>query len=86
MNLVNILQAGETWISNDCTSKCTCHHGDNYDCEPYMCHQYAECDVRDGVRGCYCNNNYEGDGLNCVRGKNTLGMYLLIEIILSVHV
>ncbi|XP_071835459.1 uncharacterized protein [Apostichopus japonicus] len=56
---------GEASVNNDCTRKCSCSNN-QLTCADYICITNAVCDVRDGVRKCYCNEGYEGDGETCV--------------------
>ena len=34
-----------------------------------VCHSLASCQIRDGSRGCHCNDGYRGDGINNCDGK-----------------
>ena len=63
-----ISQAGESWIDETCSSKCTCMEGE-VQCESYGCHMDAKCRVRNGIRDCYCNRGYKGDGQTCTLGE-----------------
>ncbi|PIK40180.1 putative zonadhesin, partial [Apostichopus japonicus] len=56
-----VIPNGETFVNDDCTQKCSCNNN-QLTCEDYRCSTNAVCDVRDGVRKCYCNEGYEGDG------------------------
>ncbi|KAJ8033647.1 Fibrinogen C domain-containing protein 1 [Holothuria leucospilota] len=56
---------GQSYVRVDCSSRCQCQSNvltcdDNYGCSPD-----ATCEERDGVRQCYCNGGYAGDGQNC---------------------
>ncbi|PIK35695.1 putative zonadhesin [Apostichopus japonicus] len=59
-----VIPNGETSVNDDCTQKCSCNNN-RLTCEDYRCSTDAVCDVRDGVRKCYCNEGYEGDGETC---------------------
>jgi hypothetical protein len=60
--------AGE-WVAPDCSQKCTCGQDGQLRCTSMECDESATCDVKGGVRDCYCNEGYAGDGINCQRGK-----------------
>ncbi|KAJ8019626.1 Angiopoietin-related protein 7 [Holothuria leucospilota] len=61
----SVLLAGETHVNVGCTEKCTCE-SDRLVCDPnYRCSPNATCGVEDGVRQCYCNDGYGGDGETC---------------------
>ena len=34
-----------------------------------VCHSLASCQIRDGSRGCHCNDGYRGDGINNCDGR-----------------
>ncbi|PIK37121.1 putative angiopoietin-4-like [Apostichopus japonicus] len=59
-----VIPNGETYVNDECTQKCSCNNN-QLACEDYICSTNAECDVRNGVRQCYCNEGYEGDGETC---------------------
>ncbi|KAJ8019018.1 Fibrinogen-like protein 1 [Holothuria leucospilota] len=63
-----ILLNGDTYVNSDCSRRCTCNN-DQLNCDSsYRCTSNAACRVRDGVRKCYCNAGYEGDGItSCTR-------------------
>ncbi|KAJ8033648.1 Ficolin-1 [Holothuria leucospilota] len=63
---------GEGFIQNDqwyvnvnCSSSCQCHLNVLTCDNNYRCSSDATCEERDGVRQCYCNDGYTGDGQNC---------------------
>ncbi|PIK47765.1 Zonadhesin, partial [Apostichopus japonicus] len=60
----SVLGEGQFYISSRCTRKSTCRNNRLVD-ESYQCSSHATCDTRSGVRKCYCNPNYEGDGETC---------------------
>ncbi|XP_071946555.1 IgGFc-binding protein-like isoform X2 [Antedon mediterranea] len=60
-------KSGQQWIDNTCKQTCTCNGG-VVTCNEYSCNSNAECSVRNGVRGCYCQAGFEGDGQTCTRG------------------
>ena len=33
------------------------------------CHERAQCSIKDGIRDCYCEKGFDGDGLNCRPGR-----------------
>ncbi|KAJ8033834.1 Ryncolin-4 [Holothuria leucospilota] len=56
---------GCTFINTDCTLKCVCRN-DQINCNTnFRCSPYAECREDDGIRGCYCNEGFKGDGETC---------------------
>ena len=59
------------WMQDDCKYECECFGGGQYECLPNRCHRYATCGLDNGVRDCYCNDGFEGNGLICVPGKNS---------------
>ncbi|XP_071835743.1 zonadhesin-like isoform X2 [Apostichopus japonicus] len=62
----SVLGKGHFYINAGCTRKSTCRNNRLVD-ESYQCSSYATCDTRNGVRKCYCNPNYQGDGVTCTR-------------------
>ncbi|KAJ8034029.1 Tenascin-R [Holothuria leucospilota] len=63
----NILQDGTTYVNSGCTRRCTCTNN-RLNCDNnYRCSSTAACSVRNGVRQCYCNSGYVGDGRTCRR-------------------
>ncbi|PIK59961.1 Ficolin-2 [Apostichopus japonicus] len=62
----SVLGEGHFYINSRCTQKSTCRNNRLED-ESYQCSDHATCDERNGVRKCYCNPNYEGDGVTCTR-------------------
>ncbi|XP_038059591.1 IgGFc-binding protein-like [Patiria miniata] len=63
-NGLSYIPLGEVWVSPDCTEKCICGGR----CTPIGCHEAAKCAIKGGVRDCYCNHGFEGDGTDCQRG------------------
>ncbi|XP_071836602.1 uncharacterized protein [Apostichopus japonicus] len=62
----SVLGEGHFYINLRCTRKSTCRNNRLVD-ESYQCSDHATCDTRSGVRECYCNTHYEGDGVTCTR-------------------
>ena len=63
------LQLMQSYVKDDCSLRCHCL-GINYvECKSLVCGSNSVCDVRDGVRGCYCVDGYEllADGKTCQR-------------------
>lgn len=59
-------QNGQTQINTLCTRRCECQ-SNVLTCEDnYRCSSHATCEERGGVRQCYCNDGYTGDGETCV--------------------
>ncbi|KAJ8042859.1 Zonadhesin [Holothuria leucospilota] len=61
-----VIQAGETYICDDCTQQCLCVKG-SLVCNEVTCADFAECAIQNGKRGCYCLEGYSGDGFSCDR-------------------
>ncbi|XP_071836174.1 uncharacterized protein [Apostichopus japonicus] len=59
-----VLREGESYVNSSCTRRSTCRNNTLVD-ESYQCSEHATCDERSGVRECYCNQNYQGDGVTC---------------------
>ncbi|XP_071835379.1 uncharacterized protein [Apostichopus japonicus] len=59
-----VLAEGEFYINSRCTQRSTCRNNQSIE-ESYQCSDHATCDERNGVRKCYCNDGYEGDGVRC---------------------
>ncbi|XP_071836804.1 uncharacterized protein [Apostichopus japonicus] len=59
-----VLMEGHFYINSRCTRKSTCRNNRLVD-ESYQCSSHATCATKSGVRKCYCNTNYEGDGVTC---------------------
>ncbi|XP_071835848.1 uncharacterized protein [Apostichopus japonicus] len=62
-----VLINGESYINSDCTRRSNCSNNQLMVEDSYHCSDDATCDVRDGVRRCYCIDGYEGDGVTCTR-------------------
>ncbi|XP_071836597.1 uncharacterized protein [Apostichopus japonicus] len=60
----SVLREGEFYVNSRCTQRSTCRNNQIID-ESYQCSDHAACDERNGVRKCYCNQNYDGDGVTC---------------------
>ncbi|XP_072039800.1 zonadhesin-like [Amphiura filiformis] len=56
---------GEKFINDECSSQCSCTSG-KINCVSVACDVNAMCKIQNHVRGCYCNEFYEGNGLTCV--------------------
>ncbi|PIK59645.1 putative ficolin-2 [Apostichopus japonicus] len=61
-----VLMNGESYVNSGCTRRSVCSNNQLIE-ESYHCSDDATCDVRDGVRKCYCIDGYEGDGVTCTR-------------------
>ncbi|XP_071835775.1 uncharacterized protein [Apostichopus japonicus] len=71
----SVLGEGKFYINSRCTRNSTCQ--DNQIIEAsYQCSDHATCAERNGVRKCYCNPNYEGDGETCVLPKDCYELYV----------
>ncbi|XP_071836625.1 fibrinogen-like protein A isoform X2 [Apostichopus japonicus] len=62
MNILN--QVGDFYINSGCTRRSTCQNNQLIEAS-YQCSVHATCATRSGVRKCYCNTNYQGDGVTC---------------------
>ncbi|PIK47130.1 hypothetical protein BSL78_16026 [Apostichopus japonicus] len=60
----SVLREGEFYINSRCTRRSTCSNNQIIEAS-YQCSDHATCDERSGVRKCYCNQNYQGDGVTC---------------------
>ncbi|XP_071836777.1 uncharacterized protein [Apostichopus japonicus] len=60
----SVLREGEFYINSRCTRRSTCSNNHIIETS-YQCSDHATCDERNGVRKCYCNQNYQGDGVTC---------------------
>ena len=61
------LKAGARFVNEDCSEVCSCREG-QLDCTHYGCDDFATCGVKNGVRDCYCQDGFKGDGQVCFRG------------------
>ncbi|PIK57551.1 putative IgGFc-binding protein-like [Apostichopus japonicus] len=64
LGVSTVLKEGHFYINSRCTRKSTCRNSRLVD-ESYQCSSHATCATRSGVRKCYCNQNYEGNGVTC---------------------
>ncbi|KAJ8033646.1 Fibrinogen-like protein A [Holothuria leucospilota] len=56
---------GQTQMNTLCTRRCECQ-SNVLTCEDnYRCSSHATCEERGGVRQCYCNDGYTGNGQTC---------------------
>ncbi|PIK37770.1 hypothetical protein BSL78_25395 [Apostichopus japonicus] len=62
----SVLREGQFYINSRCTRKSTCRNNRLID-ESYQCSSHATCDTRNNDRKCYCNDGYQGDGVECTR-------------------
>ncbi|PIK36827.1 putative ficolin-2-like [Apostichopus japonicus] len=60
------VSVGDFYVNPRCTRKSTCRNNQIIGAS-YQCSVHATCAKRNGVRNCYCNPNYEGDGETCTR-------------------
>ncbi|XP_071836157.1 uncharacterized protein [Apostichopus japonicus] len=59
-----VLMDDEFYVNSRCTLRSTCRNNQIIEAS-YQCSDHATCDERNGVRKCYCNQNYQGDGVTC---------------------
>ncbi|PIK59636.1 Fibrinogen C domain-containing protein 1-A [Apostichopus japonicus] len=62
-----VLMNGESYVNSGCTRRSNCSNNQLMVEDSYHCSDDATCDVREGVRRCYCIDGYEGDGVTCTR-------------------
>ncbi|XP_071835758.1 uncharacterized protein [Apostichopus japonicus] len=62
----SVLREGQFYANSRCTRKSTCRNNRLID-ESYQCSDHATCDTRNNDRKCYCNDGYQGDGVECTR-------------------
>ncbi|XP_071835786.1 uncharacterized protein [Apostichopus japonicus] len=60
----SVLGVGDFYVNSGCTRRSTCQNNQIIEAS-YQCSDHATCAERNGVRKCYCNTNYEGDGETC---------------------
>ena len=56
-------------MDSECSSRCVCTEG-QLECQTYQCDEFARCETKNGIRGCYCNRGFTGDGQTCTAGKH----------------
>ncbi|KAJ8026415.1 Angiopoietin-1 [Holothuria leucospilota] len=60
-----VLVDGYEYVNHNCSEKCICSN-DQLNCKPdFPCSPNASCRVEDGIRRCYCDDGYVGDGETC---------------------
>ncbi|PIK36680.1 Tenascin-R [Apostichopus japonicus] len=59
-----VLMVGDFYVNSRCTRRSTCRNNQIIEAS-YQCSDHATCAERSGVRKCYCNPNYIGDGETC---------------------
>ncbi|XP_071836644.1 uncharacterized protein [Apostichopus japonicus] len=75
MENITILDHGSFEVNENCTKKFTCTNGNTRVNEAYTCSSSAECDKRNGVRKCYCERGYQGNGETCMQMTNCLDYF-----------
>ncbi|XP_070564048.1 complement receptor type 1-like isoform X2 [Ptychodera flava] len=60
------IQYKETFVKEHCDEECTCLIGGHLDCIAIRCDPNAYCGNEGGVRDCYCNGGFIGNGRLCV--------------------
>lgn len=80
------LQDGEPHADANCTAYYSCINNILTIERTHKCSVNATCEVRDGVRRCYCKDGFSGDGLTCLQrdcydvfisGSTTDGVYTI---------
>ncbi|PIK41206.1 putative fibrinogen C domain-containing protein 1 [Apostichopus japonicus] len=69
----SVLPVGDFYVNSRCTRKSTCRNNQIIEAS-YQCSDHATCAVRSGVRNCYCNPNYQGDGETCTHNCFVAGL------------
>ncbi|KAJ8033721.1 Fibrinogen C domain-containing protein 1-A [Holothuria leucospilota] len=67
----NLIAEGGFYVNSDCSRRCNCSAGQLVCDDDYQCSSNAVCEERDGVRQCYCNPGYTGDGVTCTSNSST---------------
>ncbi|KAJ8033066.1 Angiopoietin-related protein 7 [Holothuria leucospilota] len=67
----SFISNGDSFINDDCTQNCTCLDNQFICNTDYECSTDATCTVKDGIRKCYCNDGFEGNGEICIRNSFT---------------
>ena len=62
-------QPGGSWTNRDCSRHCTCVDG-QAECQDFQCGDNEECEVKNGVPSCYCQDGFVPLGDRCVRGES----------------
>ncbi|PIK62565.1 putative IgGFc-binding protein [Apostichopus japonicus] len=60
----DMMEVGDQYISDNCDEICHCKTT-GLECTSYSCHKKANCELKDGIRNCFCGNGYSGDGQTC---------------------
>ncbi|KAJ8033740.1 Fibrinogen-like protein A [Holothuria leucospilota] len=61
----NIIPEGGAYAATDCSRQCNCSAGQLVCDEDIQCSSNAVCEERNGLRKCYCNQGYTGNGITC---------------------
>ncbi|XP_071839367.1 IgGFc-binding protein-like isoform X2 [Apostichopus japonicus] len=61
------IQQGEEVMNEDCSEVCRCTET-GLDCSANTCPSKSTCDVKNGIRNCYCPDQYVMKDLTCERG------------------
>lgn len=56
------IQIGEEFMKRDCSEYCTCEGNGDLQCHELSCAFNAQCAVKGGVRNCYCDDGFMGNG------------------------
>ncbi|XP_071838865.1 IgGFc-binding protein-like isoform X2 [Apostichopus japonicus] len=59
-----LMEVGDRYISDNCDEICHCSTT-GLECATYTCNENANCELKDGLRDCYCRHGYSGDGQTC---------------------
>uniref|UniRef100_H9GN55 VWFD domain-containing protein n=1 Tax=Anolis carolinensis TaxID=28377 RepID=H9GN55_ANOCA len=82
------LPKGESYLTPDCQTSCTCQNDGSVTCEPSDCGADEVCELRDGIRGCFSTESHctlmPGAHLSSFDGLSgdapTPGSYQLVSI------
>ncbi|XP_070564050.1 zonadhesin-like [Ptychodera flava] len=61
----NYLPYGDSFVKEHCDEECTCVTDGRLDCVAIRCDPNAYCGDEGGVRNCYCEEGYHGNGKKC---------------------
>ncbi|XP_071830391.1 IgGFc-binding protein-like [Apostichopus japonicus] len=61
------IMSGDQAVNADCTEVCSCQD-QLLECLPMSCSEFASCTLRSGMRDCFCDTGYEGNGQDCEIG------------------
>ena len=66
-----LVQLGFEWVDDCCEASYTCKlvDGEAQIIEKGLhCHENANCGMKEGKKGCFCKEGYQGDGVTMCQG------------------